>query len=61
MLSLRYFYFGGGGVFCSGFFVCLICFVFLCVLEMKPLSVASFVTIFTHSIRCLFFMISFAV
>ena len=33
------------------------------VLEIKPLSVASFATIFSHSIGCLFilFMISFAV
>ena len=34
----------------------------LCVLEIKPLLVASFATIFSHSIGCLFvFMVSFAV
>ena len=30
-------------------------------LEIKPLSVTSFETIFSHSIGCLFFMVSFAV
>uniref|UniRef100_A0A8D1SM76 Uncharacterized protein n=1 Tax=Sus scrofa TaxID=9823 RepID=A0A8D1SM76_PIG len=35
----------------------------LCILEIKPLSVASFETIFSHSVSCLFvfFFISFAV
>ena len=35
---------------------------YLYILEIKPLSVASFVSIFSHSIGCLFFlMVSFAV
>ena len=35
----------------------------LCILEIKPLSVASFETMFSHSISCLFvlFLVSFAV
>ena len=35
----------------------------LCILEMKPLSVTSFVNIFSHSVGCLLilFMVSFAV
>ena len=39
---------------------CISCFD---ILEIKPLSVASFETIFSHSVRCLFvvFMVSFAV
>ena len=31
------------------------------ILEIKPLSIASFKTIFSHSVGCLFFMVSFAV
>ena len=36
---------------------------FLCILEIKPFSVASFATIFCHSVDCCFgfFMVSFAV
>uniref|UniRef100_A0A8D1U4B0 Uncharacterized protein n=1 Tax=Sus scrofa TaxID=9823 RepID=A0A8D1U4B0_PIG len=43
-------------------FLLLSC-VCLYILEMKPLSVASFETIFSHSVSCLFvfFMVSFAV
>ena len=35
----------------------------LCILEINPLSVASFANIFSHSVDCLFvlFMVSFAV
>ena len=36
----------------------------LCILEIKPLSVASFETIFSHSVGCplwVFLMVSFAV
>ena len=48
------------------FFVCLFlllsCISYLYILEIKPLSVASFETIFFHSVGCLFviFMVSFA-
>ena len=36
---------------------------YLCILEIKPMSFASFATIFSHFIDCLFilFMVSFAV
>ena len=45
-----------------GFFV-LSCMSCLCILEIKPLSAASFETIFSHSVSCLFvfFLVSFAV
>ena len=45
-----------------GFFVILL-FKLFCKLEIKPLSVASFETIFSHSVGCLsgFFTVSFAV
>ena len=33
----------------------------LYILEIKPLSVASFAIIFSHSVGCPFFMVSFAV
>ena len=51
--------------FWIGFFVFLIlsCMSWLYVLEINPLSVASFANIFSHSEGCLFvlFMVSFAV
>ena len=44
-------------------FLLLSCISCLYTLEIKPLSVASFETIFSHSVTCLvvFFMVSFAV
>ena len=44
-----------------GFFCC--CISCLHILEIKPLSVASFETIFSHCVRCIFvfFLVSFAV
>ena len=42
-------------------FLLLSCINHLYILEIKPLSVASFRTIFFHSVSCLFFMVSFAV
>ena len=42
-------------------FLLLSCVSCLCVLEIKPLSVASFETIFSHSESCLFFIVFFAV
>uniref|UniRef100_A0A8D1FKQ3 Uncharacterized protein n=1 Tax=Sus scrofa TaxID=9823 RepID=A0A8D1FKQ3_PIG len=44
-------------------FLLLSCISFLYILEIKPLSVASFETVFSHSIDCLFvfLMVSFAV
>ena len=44
-------------------FVILSCMSCLCILEINPLSVASFTNIFSHSEGCLFvlFMVSFAV
>ena len=54
-------------VFCPFFSIELLAFLLLsCVnslhiLETKPLSVASFETVFSHPIGCLFFMVSFAV
>uniref|UniRef100_A0A4X1VFY4 Uncharacterized protein n=1 Tax=Sus scrofa TaxID=9823 RepID=A0A4X1VFY4_PIG len=44
-------------------FVLLSCINCLYILEIKPLSVASFETIFSHSVSCLFvfFLVSFAV
>uniref|UniRef100_A0A8D1EYM6 Uncharacterized protein n=1 Tax=Sus scrofa TaxID=9823 RepID=A0A8D1EYM6_PIG len=44
-------------------FLLLSCISCLYILEIKPLSVASFETIFSHSISCLFvfFLVSFAV
>ena len=44
-------------------FLLLSCISCLYILEIKPLSVASFETIFSHSVRCLFvfFLVSFAV
>uniref|UniRef100_A0A8D0IK26 Uncharacterized protein n=2 Tax=Sus scrofa TaxID=9823 RepID=A0A8D0IK26_PIG len=44
-------------------FLLLSCISWLCILEIKPLSVESFETIFSHSVSCLFFffMVSFAV
>ena len=51
--------------FWIGFFVFLIlsCMSYLCILEINPLSVASFANIFSHSESCLFvlFMVFFAV
>ena len=45
------------------FFLLLSCRSYLYILEMKPFSVASFETIFSHSVSCLFgfFLVSFAV
>ena len=45
------------------FFLILSCISCLYILEIKPLSVASFETIFSHSVSCLFvfFLVSFAV
>uniref|UniRef100_A0A8D1TFT6 Uncharacterized protein n=1 Tax=Sus scrofa TaxID=9823 RepID=A0A8D1TFT6_PIG len=40
-------------------FLLLSCVSFLYILEIKPLSVASFETILSHSVSCLFFMGSF--
>ena len=42
-------------------FLLLSCISCLYILEIKPLSVASFETIFSHSVGCLFFMVSFPV
>ena len=44
-------------------FLLLSCINCLCILEIKPLSVASFETIFFHSVSCIFvfFLVSFAV
>ena len=44
-------------------FLLLSCISCLCILEIKPLSVASFDTIFSHSVSCLlgFFLVFFAV
>ena len=44
-------------------FLILSCMSYLCILEINPLSVASFTNIFSHSVHCLFilFMVSFAV
>ena len=44
-------------------FLLLSCISCLYILEMKPLSVASFETVFSHSVSCLFvfFLVSFAV
>uniref|UniRef100_A0A5G2RBB0 Uncharacterized protein n=1 Tax=Sus scrofa TaxID=9823 RepID=A0A5G2RBB0_PIG len=44
-------------------FLLLGCISHLYILEIKPLSVASFETVFSHSVSCLFvfFMVSFAV
>ena len=44
-------------------FLLLCCICCLYILEIKPLSVASFDTIFSHSVNCLFvfFLVSFAV
>ena len=50
--------------FSIGLFVFLLlsCLCCLCILEIKPLLVASFETVFSHSMGCLFFfMVSFAV
>ena len=51
--------------FLIGLFVFLLlsCRTYLYILEIKPLSVASFANIFSHSIGCLFifYMVSFAV
>ena len=49
---------------CWGFFLLLSCINSLHILEIKPLSVASFETIFSQSVGCLFvflFLVSFAV
>ena len=45
------------------YFLLLSCVSCLCILEIDPLLFASFVNIFSHSVRCLFilFMVSFAV
>ena len=45
------------------FFLLLSCIICLYILEIKPLSVASFESIFSHSVSCLFgfFLVSFAV
>ena len=44
-------------------FLLLRCISCLCILEMKPLSVASFATLFSHSVRChcVVILVSFAV
>ena len=44
-------------------FLLLSCMCYLCILEIKPLSVTSLANIFSHSVGCLFvwFMVSFAV
>ena len=44
-------------------FLILSCMSYLCILEINPLSVASFANIFSHAEGCLFilFMVSFAV
>ena len=46
-----------------GLFVLLSCTSCVCILDIKPLSVASFACIFSQSVGCLFllFMVSFAV
>ena len=48
--------------FLGGLLVFLLfnCISYLCILDIKPLSVASFETIFSHSLSCLFFMVFFA-
>ena len=52
-----------GGVLLLFLFLLLSCINCLYILEIKPLLVASFETIFSHSVGCLsgFFMVSFAV
>ena len=50
-------------IFQLGYWLFCYCINYLYILEIKPLSVASFETIFSHSISCLFvfFLVSFAV
>ena len=53
-------------IFCLGslcFFLILSCMSYLYILEINPLSVASFANIFSHSVSCLFIllMVSFAI
>ena len=61
--SLRKGLFRSSGYFSIGFlafllFSCISC---LYILEIKPLSFASFETIFSHSVSCIFLIVSFAV
>ena len=62
-LFWRNVYLGLLPIFGLGFFLILSCRSCLCILEINPLSVASFANIFSHSEGCLFvlFMDSFAV
>uniref|UniRef100_A0A8D1ENG3 Uncharacterized protein n=1 Tax=Sus scrofa TaxID=9823 RepID=A0A8D1ENG3_PIG len=54
---------GSSAYFLTGFFFLPLSFMSLYILEMKTLSGASYETIFSHSLDCLFvyFMVSFAV